>query len=134
LQTEDLPPPQLAQKQDAAKPDEAWTPAAGDDAAAHPAWRTFGLALQSVDRQAIRELKLSANAAFMVVGVDDESAGAKAGVEVGDVVVSVNGASVENAAALQPLLDGAKAGTEFKLEIFRSGKKISTQIVASGTP
>jgi hypothetical protein len=122
LQTEDLAPPQLAQKRDAAKPDDAGTPAPGDDAAAHPAWRTFGLVLQSVDGQAIRELKNSANAAFVVVGVDDESAGAKAGLEVGDVVTSVNGASVGNAAALQPLLDGVKAGTEFKLEIFRGGK------------
>jgi S1-C subfamily serine protease len=58
----------------------------------------------------------------LVSAVTDGSAAAKAGVKAGDVIVSVNGEGVSDAAALRRQMQSVKAGGEFTLGIVRDRK------------
>jgi serine protease Do len=59
---------------------------------------------------------------ILVASVTDGSAAAKAGVRAGDVIVSVNGQTVRDAAALRRQMQTVKSGEEFALGIVRDRK------------
>lgn len=61
----------------------------------------------------------------LVTSVTEDSAAAKAGVKAGDVIVSVNGSTIEDAADLRQQMQRADAGAEFTLNIVRDRKSMT---------
>jgi membrane-associated protease RseP (regulator of RpoE activity) len=59
----------------------------------------------------------------LVQSVKENGPAAKAGLRVGDVVVSVDGSPVESAWTIGDQLDGKKAGDSVRLEIVRKGAR-----------
>jgi S1-C subfamily serine protease len=61
----------------------------------------------------------------LVTAVSDDSAAAKAGVKAGDVIVSVNGSSIEDPTDLRARIRDIDAGKEFTLGIMRDRKAMT---------
>jgi serine protease Do/serine protease DegQ len=61
----------------------------------------------------------------LVTSVTKDSAAMKAGVKAGDVIVSVNGSSVERSGDIRERLRSLDAGDEFTLEIMRDRKSMT---------
>ena len=61
----------------------------------------------------------------LVTSVAEDSAAAKAGVKAGDVIVSVNGSTVEDSGDLRERMRGVDAGEEFTLSIVRDRKSMT---------
>ena len=69
--------------------------------------------------------------ALIVLSVQPDSPAARAGVELRDVLLKGGGESLTHAAALLPLLDEERVGSELKLELLRAGQAVTVTIVVS---
>jgi S1-C subfamily serine protease len=67
-------------------------------------------------------LKLSADSGLIVVTVDAEGPGAKAGVLFADVIISVEGTSVGGVPDLQPFLEPESVGKTIAVSLIRGGQ------------
>jgi serine protease Do len=61
----------------------------------------------------------------LVTSVTEDSVAAKAGVKAGDVIVSVNGSTIDDPADLRARMQRLDAGQEFTLEIVRDKKSMT---------
>jgi serine protease Do len=64
----------------------------------------------------------------VITQVESDSAGAKAGLKVGDVVTQINGQKVTDAGQLQMEVGEMTPGTEVALQVMRDGKMISVPV------
>ncbi|MFC3121303.1 DegQ family serine endoprotease [Agaribacter flavus] len=69
------------------------------------------------------------NKGAFVNEVTDGSAAAKAGIQSGDIIVSIDGNEVGSFSELRGKVGSLGAGTEVKLEIFRNGEKLEFDVV-----
>ena len=85
-----------------------------------------GISGVPVDRVIRRQLKLPSSAGFFVRNIDRNSPGDRAGVEVLDVILEVNGKGVNSRADFIRAVeeDLVKAGDTLMLTIWRNGKRI----------
>jgi S1-C subfamily serine protease len=67
-------------------------------------------------------LKLSADSGLIVVTVDAEGPGAKAGVLFADVIISIEGTSVAGLPDLQPFLEPESVGKTIAVSLIRAGE------------
>jgi serine protease Do len=82
----------------------------------------IGVSLQSVDPELARGFGLEPNTrGVAITSVEPKSPGAKAGLQAGDVITSVNGTPVEERGQLQLQVASMTPGTTVNLKIFRSG-------------
>jgi serine protease Do len=63
----------------------------------------------------------------LVTEVDEGSAAGKAGIKAGDVITSIDGRTVEDAADLQRALRGTEEGAEVSIEILRDRKPMTIE-------
>ncbi len=68
---------------------------------------------------------LGVDSGALITEVNPESPASKAGMEVGDVILSYNGARVEETAPLLGMIMACPAGNRIELEVWR-GKSVST--------
>lgn len=66
---------------------------------------------------------VEAEAGLLVAGIGEEGAAARAGLLVGDVLVSVGGESVESIEALRELLGGDRIGSRLRMVLLRGGAR-----------
>jgi Do/DeqQ family serine protease len=90
---------------------------------------SLGVDTQDVDARIAAALKLDSPTGALVTRVYPGSAGAAAGLQPGDVIVSANGAHVDNREALHNFEGLQAVGTQVKLQVLRDGKPL--QISAS---
>ena len=92
---------------------------------ARPDGPTLGLALGDVDQSVRQELKISARVRGAVVeAVDPQQPAAIAGVEPGDIIVSVNHVPVKSAKeAIQAVVAAAKSGRKSVLLLIERGEQ-----------
>ncbi|HUA16070.1 MAG TPA: Do family serine endopeptidase [Verrucomicrobiae bacterium] len=64
----------------------------------------------------------------IVTQVDPDSPGAKAGLQIGDVIASVNGQKVSDAGELQVMVGQQQPGTKITVDLFRNGKSMSVPV------
>lgn len=64
-----------------------------------------------------------------VAAVTDNSPAAKAGMKVGDIIVSVNGNNVASVEEINEIKNQHKAGDTLTLEIYRKGEKMNVDII-----
>ncbi len=68
----------------------------------------------------------------VITQVESGSAGAKAGLKVGDVITQMNGKKVTDAGQLQMEVGEMTPGTEVALQVVRDGKSISVPVTLQG--
>ena len=83
----------------------------------------LGIGIQPVSAELARSFGLESSDGVAVVAVEPGSAADKAGMQVGDIVLSYNGKQIDGVNQLPRLVAGTKPGTQAKLDIWRKGKR-----------
>jgi serine protease Do len=81
----------------------------------------IGVAIQDVSKEVAESLNLPKAQGAFVGRVEPGSPAEKGGVEAGDIVVKVNGATIETSGDLRRLAGGTKPGTRITLTVWRKG-------------
>lgn len=82
----------------------------------------IGVTLQAVDPELAKGLGLPSNVhGIALTSVTPKSPGAKAGLQEGDVITSINGQPVDDVQAMRVTIAGMAPGTSVQLKVFRSG-------------
>lgn len=84
----------------------------------------IGVSYQELTPQLAKEKNITAvNDGILVSEVQDRSAALEAGIEVGDVIVAINGAPTHSSAQLQGEISKFRPGDKIKLEVVRDNKR-----------
>ncbi|MBK8286264.1 MAG: DegQ family serine endoprotease [Ahniella sp.] len=94
----------------------------------------IGVNLQGVTSEDAEALGLSRVAGALVVQVNPDTPGAKAGLRVGDVILTFNGSAIEDSGDLPPLVGATMPGTRVSLGVFRDGKQVSVPVTIAELP
>ncbi len=73
-------------------------------------------------------LNLSADSGLIVVSVEPQGPGSKAGVLLGDVIVTLEGRAVSNIRDLQAFLEPESVGKTIPVSLIRSGKPVEVNV------
>jgi serine protease Do len=90
----------------------------------HVARGMIGVYVQNVDRQLAQSLGLPRTGGALVNKVTPDSSAAKAGVQVGDVIMGYDGHDIVLSSDLPPLVGSTKPGASADLTVFRDGKTV----------
>ena len=82
----------------------------------------IGVGIQNVNKDLADSLGLARAQGAAVSNIEDGSPAAKAGLEVGDVILKIDGRPVEGSADLSRTIRGLRPGTKVNLNVWRSGK------------
>ncbi|MGL1833570.1 DegQ family serine endoprotease [Rhodocyclaceae bacterium SMB388] len=82
----------------------------------------LGVTIQAVDADLAQTFGLSEPAGALVSNVEPNSAAAKAKLQPGDVVLSVDGVKVADSADLPRIIGEKRPGTQIRIEIWRDGR------------
>lgn len=82
----------------------------------------LGVNIQAITAESARALGLPDTRGALVSGMQEGSAAQKAGIEIQDVIVSVNGRQIATSADLPPLVGAMAPGTRVKIGLIRDGK------------
>jgi serine protease Do len=82
----------------------------------------LGIEIQTLDQSLADSFKLAAPGGALVAKIEPDSAAARAGVKVGDVILKYNGETVVDAGQLSAHVGQSMPGDKATLEIWRDGK------------
>jgi serine protease Do len=82
----------------------------------------IGVGIQNVNKDLADSLGLARAQGAAVSNVEDGSPAAKAGLEVGDVILKIDGRAVDGSADLSRTIRALKPGSKVTLNVWRSGK------------
>ncbi len=90
----------------------------------------LGVSIQSLDQSLADSFGLSRPAGALVSEIEAGGPAAKAGLEPGDVILAVNGQTVESSSALPPLVADLAPGATATLKVWRKGgeREIKVQV------
>jgi serine protease Do len=83
----------------------------------------LGVSIQEVSQSLAQSFGLDRPRGALVAQVEKGSPAERAGIKPGDVLLGVNGKTVERSAELPPLVAAVKPGTRARLELWREGRK-----------
>jgi serine protease Do len=92
----------------------------------------IGIAIQNVTEQIAKSYHLKDQNGAVIAEIQPDGPAAKAGLEIGDVIVGFDGHKIYDSAELPPIVAMTKPGTEAKVKIVRNGKP-KTVTVKVGT-
>ena len=81
----------------------------------------LGVSIQEVNQSLAESFGLSKPAGALVSSVENDSPAAKAGLEPGDVIMSLNGKEIQSSNELPPLVAAIRPGDNAKMQIWRKG-------------
>ena len=81
----------------------------------------IGVSIQEVSAQLAESFGLDRPHGALVGSVEDDSPGAKGGVKAGDVILKVDGETVETSSQVPLLIAGKKPGSSVAFEVWRNG-------------
>lgn len=94
----------------------------------------LGVVIQEVNKDLAESFGLDKPAGALVAQVLENGPAAKGGLQVGDVILSMNGQPIIMSADLPHLVGGLKDGQKAKLEIIREGKRQTLDITVGALP
>jgi serine protease Do len=94
----------------------------------------IGVQIQNVDRENAKALGLPRIGGALVNKVTPGSSADKAGVQVGDVILSFAGRDIATSADLPPLVGSTKPGSKADLVLYRDGKNITVPLTVGELP
>ncbi|MGA9342875.1 MAG: DegQ family serine endoprotease [Rhodanobacteraceae bacterium] len=103
-------------------------------ATGHVSRGMIGVQIQNVDQGLAQSLGLPRTGGALVNKVTPGSGADKAGVHVGDVILSYDGHDVVSSADLPPLVGMTKPGSTAQLGIFRDGKHMTLPVTVGTLP
>jgi len=83
----------------------------------------LGVGIQSLTKELAQSFKLDQPVGAVITNVEKASPADKAGLKVGDVILSYNGKKIEDPNELPRLVAATKPGEKAKLEVWRDGKR-----------
>jgi serine protease Do len=83
----------------------------------------IGVAIQEVTQSLAQSFGLERPRGALVAQVENDSPAAKGGIKPGDVLLGVNGKTIERSAELPPLVAAVKPGSKASFEVWRDGSK-----------
>ncbi|MCC8427750.1 DegQ family serine endoprotease [Reyranella aquatilis] len=92
----------------------------------------LGVQIQPVSKEIAESLSLKSEKGALVAMVQPDSAALAAGVQSGDVIVSVDGKKVDGIKELTRTISAVKPGTSVKLGVWRDGKEMSLTAKVGG--
>jgi Do/DeqQ family serine protease len=94
----------------------------------------LGVGLQEVTPELARQLQLGEVRGVLVTGVQPRSPAAKAGIEAGDVILSIEGEPINDPAELRQVVAGAKIGSSVKVRLVREGIEQTVSVTITQRP
>ncbi|QXI39527.1 DegQ family serine endoprotease [Pseudomonas xantholysinigenes] len=94
----------------------------------------LGVVIQEVNKDLAESFGLDKPAGALVAQVLEDGPAAKGGLQVGDVILSMNGQPIVMSADLPHLVGSLKDGAKAKLEIIRNGKRQNLDITIGALP
>jgi S1-C subfamily serine protease len=96
----------------------------------------LGLGMQSVylPDSLVQSLNLSSNRGVIIVSVEPSAAADRAGMILGDTIVSMNGQVIEDISDVQALLDSDSIGKPLTAQIIRGGNLLELTITVAEKP
>ena len=94
----------------------------------------LGVVIQEVNKDLAESFGLDKPAGALVAQVLEDGPAAKGGLQVGDVILSMNGQPIVMSADLPHLVGSLKDGDKAKLEIIREGKRQNLDVTIGALP
>ena len=94
----------------------------------------LGVVIQEVNKDLAESFGLDKPAGALVAQVLDDGPAAKGGLQVGDVILSMNGQPIVMSADLPHLVGALKAGSKASLEVVRDGKRKTLDLTVGAIP
>lgn len=94
----------------------------------------LGVVIQEVNKDLAESFGLDKPAGALVAQVLEDGPAAKGGLQVGDVILSMNGQPIIMSADLPHLVGGLKEGAKASLEVVREGKRRTLDITIGALP
>lgn len=94
----------------------------------------LGVVIQEVNKDLAESFGLDKPAGALVAQIMPDGPAAKAGLQVGDVILSMNGAPIDMSADLPHLVGGLKAGAKASLDVVRDGKHRTVDVTVGAMP
>ena len=94
----------------------------------------LGVVIQEVNKDLAESFGLEKPAGALVAQIQDDGPAAKGGLQVGDVILSLNGQPIVMSADLPHLVGSLKDGDKAKLEIIRNGKRQNLDVSVGALP
>ncbi len=94
----------------------------------------LGVKVQTITPELAKTLGLKTDAGALVAEVTPDSPAAKAGVQSGDVILSVNGVAISDMADLPKQVAGTPVGRSVPLQVLRDGKPRALQVTIGEMP
>jgi serine protease Do len=88
----------------------------------------LGVGIQDLDKDLAKQFNMAEPNGALVSSVLNDSAAAKAGIKVGDVITAFNGKPVTNSAELRNMVAGTAPKTKVKVDLMRDGKATSLTV------
>ncbi|CAD5200683.1 DegQ family serine endoprotease [Pseudomonas sp. FEN] len=94
----------------------------------------LGVVIQEVNKDLAESFGLDKPAGALVAQVQEGGPAAKGGLQVGDVILSMNGQPIELSADLPHLVGALKAGDKASLDVIREGKRKTVDLTVGAIP
>lgn len=94
----------------------------------------LGVVIQEVNKDLAESFGLEKPAGALVAQIQDDGPAAKGGLQVGDVILSMNGQPIVMSADLPHLVGALKAGAKANLEVIREGKRQNVELTVGAIP
>jgi serine protease Do len=94
----------------------------------------LGIQIQDVDEDQAKALGLKDIGGALVKTVMGGSPGSKSGLEVGDVVIGINGQRIETSGKLRLVVSNYRPGTEISMDVVRDGKPLTLKAKLDSLP